>query len=102
MKNWLVSFDRLPFELRAALAGGRGAGSGHRDRTGAVGFGGQVPMVRQRHEHRVAAHQVDPLERFGVAGLGAGEILENHAVGAARKQPAVGWPSAPRGPCPDR
>ena len=35
-----------------------------------VGLGGQVLVVRQGHEHRVAAQEIDPLERFGVAGLG--------------------------------
>jgi len=34
-------------------------------------------MIREGHEHGVAAHQVDPLESFRFAGPGIAEVLDD-------------------------
>ena len=84
--------DLAPAEACPALAIGTRAGGGDADRPGTVGLGGQVAMINQGHEHRVATHQVDPLKRLGLARRGAGCILQDHAAIADGNEPAVVCP----------
>jgi hypothetical protein len=44
-------------------------------------------VICERHEHRVAAHQIDPLEGLRLAGFIIAEILEDELRNAEREQP---------------
>src|SRR5208282_6275860 len=84
-----TSFDCLPFELCAALAGRAWTGSSHRNRPWLVGLGVQIAMVDQRHEHSVAPHQIDPLEGFRIARILPGKVFQYHGFFSGGDEPAV-------------
>ena len=55
-----------------------------------VRLGGEIAVIRQRHEHGVAAHEVDPLEGLRVTRFTACEILQGRTIFSAGNEPAAG------------
>src|SRR4051795_1285831 len=84
--GWLIgrrrSVNLFPFETSAVFSVGARAGGGNRGGPGAVRLGRQVAVIREGHEHRVAPHEVDPLERLGLPRRGTGQVFEDDAAGA--------------------
>ena len=97
-------FHSTVFHLNSAppLRAGRGPVAETVTGPGVVGLGGQIAMIDKRHEHGVAAHQVDPLERFCVARRLAGKILQADSVFAGGNKPAIGRLQRHAAPCPDQ
>ena len=89
-KHIQVSFSCFPFKAFAAFAGRAWAGGCDCNRPRPVRLGGEVAMIDQRHEHGVAAHQVDPSKRFGIARNIACDFFQNDCIGGSANELAIG------------
>ena len=73
-------FHHPPIETRAALTVRPRAGGGDGNGPGGVWLCGQIAVIGEGHEHRVPAHEIDPLERFRFSRLDSGEVFQDHAI----------------------
>ena len=85
-----ISLDCFPFETFAAFACRTWSGGTDCHRTRLVRLGGEVAVIDQRHEHGVAVHEVDPLERFRIARVVSGEVFQYNGLLIGRGRSSIG------------
>src|ERR1017187_7011517 len=86
----MFSFDWFPFETFAFLAGRTGSRGGGSDPSRLAWSCRQITGIRQRHQHRVSTHEIDPLKGLRIARCFARNVLQRDDISDGGHEPAVG------------